>query len=62
MRYYDFHFTIDGNILELDEEVDIEKTDWQEGDLFRLELVGNTNTIRFVRVSKLEKFILDPGG
>jgi hypothetical protein len=61
MRYYDFHFTIDGNIFELDEEVDIEKTDWQEGDIFRLELVGNTNTIRFVRVSKLEKFILDPG-
>jgi hypothetical protein len=61
MRYYDFHFTINGNIFELDEEVDIDKTDWQEGDLFRLEIVEGNNAIRFVRLSKLEKFILDPG-
>jgi hypothetical protein len=39
--------------------LNINGTDWQEGDIFRLELTDNTNAVRFVRLSKLEKFILD---
>ena len=61
MRFFDYHFTVDGDIFELDEEFNINSTDWQEGDVFKLELTDNTNSVRFVRLSKLEKFIIDNG-
>ena len=43
----------------MDPELDINSTDFQHGDIFRLELADDTNAMTFVRLSKLESFVLD---
>ena len=43
----------------MDPELDINSTDFQHGDIFRLELADDTNAMTFVRLSKLESFLLD---
>jgi len=44
----------------MDPELDINSTDFQHGDLFRLELSDEDNSMKFVRLSKVESFLLDP--
>ena len=46
--------------MTMDPELDINSTDFQHGDLFRLELTDEDNSMKFVRISKLESFLLDP--
>lgn len=57
MLYYDYHFDITETTLTLDHELDISEIDWENGDLFRLEIRPN-GAARFVQISKLEQFVL----
>ena len=59
MKYHDYTFDINGGVLIMDPELDINSTDFQHGDLFRLELTDEDNAMKFVRLSKLESFLLD---
>lgn len=58
MLYLDYHFDITGSTLTLDHELDISGLDWEDGDIFRLEVRPN-GAARFVKVSKLEQFVLN---
>ena len=59
VKFYDYTFDIRDGILAMDPELDINSTDFQHGDIFRLELADDTNAMTFVRLSKLESFLLD---
>jgi len=59
MKFHDYTFDIKDGVLAMDPELDINSTDFQHGDIFRLELADDTNAMTFVRLSKLESFVLD---
>ena len=59
VKFCDYTIDIRDGILAMDPELDINSTDFQHGDIFRLELADDTNAMTFVRLSKLESFVLD---
>lgn len=58
MIYLEYTFDITGTTITLDNELDLSNIDWEDGDLFRLEIRPN-GAARFIKVSKLEQFVLD---
>ncbi len=61
MLHYDYHFDITESTLTLDHELDISDIDWEDGDIFQLEVRPN-GAIRFTKVGKLEQFVLQNDG
>ena len=61
MLYLDYQFDITGSTLTLDHELDISGLDWEDGDIFRLEVRPN-GAVRFTKVSKLEQFVIGDDG
>lgn len=57
MLYIDYTFDITGSTLTMDHELNIANLDWEDGDIFQLEIRPN-GAARFVKVSKLEQFVL----
>ena len=57
MRYvgYDFDLTEDG--IGLDEELDLDKLGWQEGDYFVVKKVNGKNNL--IKIDPLVKFLKD---
>ena len=55
MLYLDYNWDLSPNGILLDEELNLERLNWREGDLFKVVKVNNR--FSFVKVEPLEKFV-----
>jgi hypothetical protein len=57
MLHYDFLWDLSSKEIILDNELNIDKIGWNEGDYFKL-VVDETGTRKLVRQDELERFVL----
>lgn len=57
MKYYDYDWDCSSNGIILDEEFNSDKLGWKGGDYFKLVNINGRQML--IKVSDLEKFILD---
>jgi hypothetical protein len=56
MLHYDYNWDLYPNYLKLDDELNIDRLGWQEGDLFKLEVTAD-GTRLLKKVDPLVKFL-----
>lgn len=57
MMYIDYHWDLNRDRIILDEELNIDKLGWKNGDYFRVTNIDGRAML--VRVDPIEKFLLD---
>ena len=57
MRYVDYKWDLEPERILFDDELDLDKLNWQEGDYFVVKKINGKNTL--VKVDPLVKFLKD---
>lgn len=60
MLYVDYNWDLSPRGILLDEELNVDKLGWEEGDYFRVEKINGR--VRLVKVDQLVKFLKDGEG